>query len=92
MTDLELGRLLVALVSLLMMALACGRLFERLSMPHVVGEIVGGLVLGNAEGFAWGVLIGSFLGPFLLPLIAAIRAIQPSSRRSIAASGCMLSE
>jgi Kef-type K+ transport system membrane component KefB len=45
-TDLELGRLLVALVSLLMMALACGRLFERLAMPHVIGEIVGGLLLG----------------------------------------------
>lgn len=46
MTDLELGRLLVALVSLLMMALACGRLSERLGMPHVVGEIIGGLALG----------------------------------------------
>jgi Kef-type K+ transport system membrane component KefB len=45
-SDLELGRLLVAVVSLLMMALACGRLFERLSMPHVIGEIVGGLILG----------------------------------------------
>jgi Kef-type K+ transport system membrane component KefB len=46
LTDLELGRLLVSIVSLLMMALACGRLFERLAMPHVVGEIIGGLILG----------------------------------------------
>jgi Kef-type K+ transport system membrane component KefB len=45
-SDVELGRLLIALVSLLMMALACGRLFERLGMPHVIGEIIGGLLLG----------------------------------------------
>ncbi len=46
MTDMELGRLLLSLVSLLVLALGCGRLFERLSMPHVIGEIVGGLILG----------------------------------------------
>lgn len=54
MSDVELGRLLLGLVSLLMMALAFGRLFERLSMPHVVGEIVGGLLLGPS-------LLGLFL-------------------------------
>jgi Kef-type K+ transport system membrane component KefB len=46
MNDAELGHLLVAIVSLLAVALACGRLFERLAMPHVIGEIVGGLILG----------------------------------------------
>lgn len=46
MTDVELGRLLVALVSLLVVALFFGRLFERLAMPLVIGEIVGGLLLG----------------------------------------------
>src|SRR5262249_21386358 len=29
-----------------MMALVCGRLFERLAMPQAVGEIVGGMILG----------------------------------------------
>jgi Kef-type K+ transport system membrane component KefB len=46
MTDVELGRLLLSLVSLLTFALLFGRLFERLSMPPVIGEIVGGLILG----------------------------------------------
>jgi Kef-type K+ transport system membrane component KefB len=46
MTDIELGRLLFALVALLVIALACGRLFERIGLPHVIGEIGGGLVLG----------------------------------------------
>lgn len=46
MTDMELGRLLLALVALLTFALFFGRLFERLSMPPVIGEIMGGLILG----------------------------------------------
>ena len=46
MTDVELGRLLLSLVSLLTFALLFGRLFERLSMPPVIGEILGGLILG----------------------------------------------
>lgn len=46
MSDIELGRLLFSVVALLVFALACGRIFDRLSMPHVVGEIVGGLILG----------------------------------------------
>jgi Kef-type K+ transport system membrane component KefB len=46
LNDLELARLLISVVGLLVMAFACGRLFERLGMPHVVGEIVGGLLLG----------------------------------------------
>lgn len=46
MTDAELGRLLLGLVCLLAAALAMGRLFERLSMPHVIGEIIGGFLLG----------------------------------------------
>jgi Kef-type K+ transport system membrane component KefB len=46
MTDVELGRLLLGLVALLTMALACGRLFERLAMPQVIGEVAGGLILG----------------------------------------------
>lgn len=46
MSDLELGRLLLSLVTLLVVALAFGRAFERLGMPNVIGEIIGGLALG----------------------------------------------
>jgi Kef-type K+ transport system membrane component KefB len=46
LTDVELGRLLFAVVTLLLMALGCGRIFERFAMPHVIGEITGGLLLG----------------------------------------------
>lgn len=46
MTEVELSRLFLALVSLLIAALGTGYVFERLKMPRVVGEITGGLVLG----------------------------------------------
>lgn len=60
MTDAELGRLLLGLVCLFAAALVCGRLFERLGMPQVIGEIVGGLLLGPSalaivapEAYRW---------------------------------------
>jgi Kef-type K+ transport system membrane component KefB len=46
MTDLELSRLFLAIVSLLSAALGTGYLFERLGLPRVIGEICGGLALG----------------------------------------------
>jgi Kef-type K+ transport system membrane component KefB len=54
MTDIELSRLLLGLVCLLTLALGLGRLFERLSMPSVVGEITAGLLLGpSVLGFVF---------------------------------------
>lgn len=46
MTDPELSRLFLAIVTLLMAALTVGYLFDRLGLPRVVGEIMGGLALG----------------------------------------------
>lgn len=46
MSDVELGRLLLSIVSLLSVALFMGGLFEKLRMPPVIGEIFGGLLLG----------------------------------------------
>jgi len=46
MTDFELSRLLVSLVTLLSFALALGQVFEVLKMPRVIGEIASGLLLG----------------------------------------------
>jgi Kef-type K+ transport system membrane component KefB len=45
-TDAELGRFLLALVSLLTLALLFGRLAERIAVPPVMGEIAAGLLLG----------------------------------------------
>jgi len=60
MTDAELSRLLLGLVCLLTLALGFGRLFERLLMPPVVGEIAAGLLLGPSvlglalpDAYAW---------------------------------------
>jgi Kef-type K+ transport system membrane component KefB len=46
MTDFELSRLLVSLVTLLSFALALGQVFEKMKMPRVIGEIASGLLLG----------------------------------------------
>lgn len=46
MTDPELSRLFLAIVTLLVAALTVGYLFDRLGLPRVVGEIMGGLALG----------------------------------------------
>jgi len=46
LTDVEITRLLVAIVGLMGLAHLMGSLFGRLHMPRVVGEIAGGLVLG----------------------------------------------
>jgi Kef-type K+ transport system membrane component KefB len=46
LTEVELSRFFLAVVSLLIAALGTGYVFERLRMPRVVGEITGGLALG----------------------------------------------
>ena len=46
MNDSELARFFLSLVLLLTAALGCGRIFERLRLPRVIGEIVGGILLG----------------------------------------------
>lgn len=46
MNDSELARFFLSLVLLLVGALGGGRVFERLRLPRVIGEIVGGIVLG----------------------------------------------
>jgi Kef-type K+ transport system membrane component KefB len=45
-TDIDLARLLVALVMLLIAAHGCGNLFARFGQPPAIGEIVGGILLG----------------------------------------------
>ena len=46
MTDFELNRFLIAILSLLAAAHVFGYLFTRLRLPKVIGEIVGGICLG----------------------------------------------
>src|SRR5437764_13039462 len=46
LSDVEVTRLLVAIVGLLGLAHFMGSVFGRLRMPRVIGEIAGGLVLG----------------------------------------------
>lgn len=46
MSDSELARFFLSLVLLLVGALGMGRVFERLRLPRVIGEIVGGVALG----------------------------------------------
>ena len=46
LTEADLSRLFLAVVSLLIAALGTGYVFQRLRMPRVVGEITGGLALG----------------------------------------------
>ena len=46
MNDSELARFFLSMVLLLVGALAGSRLFERLRMPRVIGEIVGGMAFG----------------------------------------------
>ena len=46
LTDVEITRLLVAIVGLMGLAHLVGSVFARLGMPRVVGEIAGGLLLG----------------------------------------------
>mgnify|MGYP003571152599 CR=1 FL=1 len=46
MSEFELSRMFVALMCLLGAAHAFGYLFERFSLPRVVGEITGGILLG----------------------------------------------
>lgn len=46
MSEFELSRMFAALMCLLGAAHAFGYLFERLSLPRVVGEITGGILLG----------------------------------------------
>ena len=46
MNDSELARFFLSLVLLLVGALGMGRVFERLQLPRVIGEVVGGIVLG----------------------------------------------
>ena len=54
MNEVELSRLLVAIVSLLVLGFGLGRLAERVWLPRVVGEILGGLVLGpSVLGALW---------------------------------------
>jgi Kef-type K+ transport system membrane component KefB len=45
-SDLDLGRLLIALAVLLIVAHAMGGLFAKFGQPQAVGEIVGGILLG----------------------------------------------
>ncbi|HET8641150.1 MAG TPA: cation:proton antiporter [Pseudonocardiaceae bacterium] len=46
MADLELARILLALIALLVAAHFVGALFVRLRQPAVIGEILGGVLLG----------------------------------------------
>ena len=46
MNDSELARFFLSLVLLLVGALGGGRIFERLRLPRVIGEIADGIVLG----------------------------------------------
>ena len=46
MTDAELARFFLSLVLVLAAAMGSGRLFERMKLPRVIGEIAGGLLLG----------------------------------------------
>jgi Kef-type K+ transport system membrane component KefB len=46
LTDVEITRVLVAIVGLMGLAHLMGSVFARLHMPRVVGEIAGGLLLG----------------------------------------------
>lgn len=46
MKELELARLLLALIALLSFSLLLGQLFHFLKMPRVIGEITSGVILG----------------------------------------------
>lgn len=53
LTDNEISMTLIALGFLMLGAFVCGRIFEKIKAPKVVGEIVGGMLFG-----------GTFLGYF----------------------------
>lgn len=48
LTTNEISITFFALSLLLLSAFACGKLFERIKAPKVVGEIVGGMILGGS--------------------------------------------
>ena len=67
LTSTEISTTLLALIMLLISAFICGKLFELIKAPKVVGEIVGGMLIGGS-------LLGHFFPDFFNSIFNAYPA------------------
>ena len=71
-----LGEVLIALVTVIIVARACGLLFKKINQPAVMGEVVGGIILGpSLLGHLFPKLMVILIPPTTLPYLNIIAQI-----------------
>jgi Kef-type K+ transport system membrane component KefB len=72
----SLGNVLLALVSIIIVARTCGYLFKKINQPAVMGEVIGGIILGpSLLGKFAPALTATLIPPSTLPYLNVVAQI-----------------